>query len=144
MQRLGFQEAIDRILARHDDYDQDAYHFLREALEFTVKRQQKKRGDSSRHVSARQLLDGWRDYALREFGPMVPTVMEAWGIASSRDIGVMVFRLIDVGVFGRNQEDTLEKFEDALDFRAAFVDPFLPPARRAAGSRAQTNAMKNQ
>ncbi len=126
MQKLGFQETIERIVEEHPDYHQDAYHFLRETLEYTVKRLQKKRGDSSRHVNAEQLLDGWRQYSIRQFGPMVPTVMDAWSITSCHDIGVMVFRLIDAGLFGRNQEDSLEDFGKGYDFHEAFTVPYLP------------------
>ncbi len=132
MQKLGFQETIDRITSEHPDFHEDAYHFLRETLEYTVRKLQKKRGDSSRHVNARQLLEGWRDYAIKQFGPMVPTVMEAWGISKCHDIGVMVFRLIDAGLFGRNHDDSLEDFDNVFDFHDAFVVPYLPQAKKSA------------
>lgn len=132
MQKIGFNEALDAIVERYPDYDRDAYHFLREALEFTVKNQQKKRGDSSRHVDAAQLLEGWRAHALKEYGPMVPTIMESWGITSCRDIGVMVFRLIEAGIFGKTPADKIEDFEKGFDFHEAFVAPFLPESRKGA------------
>lgn len=126
MQKIGFNEALEGIVESHPEYDRDAYVFLRDALEFTVEREKKKKGGESRHVNASQLLDGFRDYALREFGPMVPTVFGFWGVHGSRDIGNMVFYLIEAGVFGKTEQDTLEDFEDGFDFEEAFVKPFQP------------------
>lgn len=144
IKKIGFNEALDAIVERYPDYDRDAYQFLREALEYTVKNQQKKRGDSSRHVNATQLLEGWRSYALKEYGPMVPTIMEAWGIRSCRDIGVMVFRLIDAGIFGKTETDSLDDFAQGYDFHEAFVVPFLPASRKYAPALVQETAPAKQ
>jgi uncharacterized repeat protein (TIGR04138 family) len=75
-------------------------------------------------VSAAELLDGFRQLALKEFGPMAMTVLEYWRITSSEDIGNMVFALIGAGVFGKTDSDTPEDFHQALNFHAAFVAPF--------------------
>ena len=79
-----------------------------------------------RHVAGPELLDGVRNYALKEFGPMVVTVFSYWGIRASEDIGHMVFNLIDAGIFGKTEEDSLEDFKDVYDFQDAFVKPFAP------------------
>ena len=44
---------------------------MREALDFTQKLAGKpSKNDAPRHVSGQQLLEGIRDYALQEYGPM--------------------------------------------------------------------------
>jgi uncharacterized repeat protein (TIGR04138 family) len=58
---------------------------------------------------------------------MTPTVLDYWGISSCKDIGTMVFHLVEAGAFGRTEEDTLEGFDLGFDFHEAFVAPFLPP-----------------
>ncbi|MFZ0616916.1 MAG: Minf_1886 family protein [Chthoniobacterales bacterium] len=50
---------------------------------------------TSSHVMAGELLEGLRLQALREFGPMAVTVLEYWGVKSSRDVGQMVFNLVE-------------------------------------------------
>lgn len=125
MQKIGFNEALDAILETHPGYDREAYLFLRDALEFSVEKLKKSKGEGSRHVNASQLLDGVREHALQQFGPMVPTVFEFWGVRSCEDIGHMVYHLIEVGIFGKTQEDTLDDFRQGYDFHAAFVQPFL-------------------
>jgi uncharacterized repeat protein (TIGR04138 family) len=37
MQKIGFSEAVDSIVARDSRYDSEAYSFLRDALDFTLK-----------------------------------------------------------------------------------------------------------
>lgn len=132
MQKIGFAEALDSIVASDARYQRDAYVFLRDALDFTTKQQKKVKGALVRHVAGPELLDGVRVYALKEFGPMVTTVFSAWGIEKTEDIGNMVFNLIAAGIFGKTEEDSIEDFKNVYDFEDAFVKPFAPEKRPAA------------
>jgi uncharacterized repeat protein (TIGR04138 family) len=129
MQKIGFAEALDSIVASDARYQREAYIFLRDALDYTTKQQKKVKGTTVRHVSGPELLGGVRQYALKEFGPMVVTVFENWGIRSTEDIGHMVFNLIGAGIFGKTDEDSIEDFKNVYDFREAFVKPFAPEKR---------------
>ncbi len=126
MQKIGFAEALDSIVRSDPRYQRDAYVFLRDALDFTTKQQKKSKGTSIRHVTGPELLEGLRQYALREFGPMVITVFDSWGIHSCEDVGNMVFNLIGAGIFGKTEEDSVEDFRNVYDFQEAFVTPFSP------------------
>jgi uncharacterized repeat protein (TIGR04138 family) len=126
MQKIGFAEALDSILASDPRYQRDAYVFLRDALDFTTKQQKKIKGATVRHVAGPELLDGVRQYALKEFGPMAMTVFESWGIRSCEDIGNMVFNLIAAGIFGKTEEDSIEDFKNVFEFEDVFVKPFQP------------------
>src|SRR5204862_434540 len=133
--RSGVQKRLSRLeltrqqlAARMTEIDdhRDGYIFLRDALDFTTTQQKKIKGVSVRHVTGPELLDGVRQYALKEFGPMVITVFDSWGIQSCEDIGHMVFNLIGVGVFGKTEEDSIKDFKNVYDFKEAFVRPFAP------------------
>jgi uncharacterized repeat protein (TIGR04138 family) len=126
MQKIGFSEALDSIVAGDPRYQRDAYVFLRDALDFTTKQQKKVKGATVRHVTGPELLGGVRQYALKEFGPLVMTVFDNWGIRSCEDIGNMVFNLIGAGIFGKTEEDSIEDFKNVYDFEEAFVKPFAP------------------
>ena len=126
MQKIGFAEALESIVATDARYQREAYIFLRDALDFTTKHQKKVKAATVRHVSGPELLDGIRRYALKEFGPMVLTVFENWGVHSTEDIGHMVFNLIGAGIFGKTDEDSIEDFKNIYDFQEAFVKPFAP------------------
>jgi uncharacterized repeat protein (TIGR04138 family) len=142
MQKIGFADALESIVASDPRYQRDAYAFLRDALDFTTKQQKKLKGVSVRHVTGPELLDGLRQYALKEFGPMVITVFDNWGIHSCEDIGNMVFNLIGSGVFGKTEEDSIEDFKNVYDFKEAFVKPFAPPEPATAKPPAQLPAPK--
>src|ERR671923_140123 len=123
MQKIGFAEALESIVANDNRYHRDAYIFLRDALDFTTKQQKKTKGTTIRHVTGPELLEGLRQYALKEFGPLVMTVFENWGIHSCEDIGNMVFNLIGAGIFGKTEEDSLEDFKNVYDFAEVFIKP---------------------
>ncbi len=127
MQKLDFGEALDVIRKKDPRYEPDAYHFLRDALDYTIKHRKRAReGGPTGHVTGQQLLEGVRLYALKQFGPMVLPVFEYWGIRRCDDFGEMVFNLISVGIFGKTETDTLDDFRGAYTFQDAFVAPFLP------------------
>ena len=126
MQTTGFQEAIEAVSLKDQRYHQEAYLFLRDSLEGTIKRRKKARKESGGHVAAPELLEGFRLHALNEFGPMAMTVLEYWGVKSGEDVGYMVFNLVNAGVFGKTDEDTIESFRGGYDFHSAFVAPFQP------------------
>ena len=129
MQKTGFTEALDQLLAADPRYDREAYLFLQDALDFTMKSRKKQKTDLSRHVTGQELLEGVRAFALKEYGPMVSTLFEVWGISRCGDFGEMVFNLIRAGIFGKTDTDTIEDFRSGYDFHEAFVKPFLPEDR---------------
>jgi len=123
----NFQKSIEHILTKDQRYHPEAYFFLRSALEFTIKNIKKNRHHpETSHVSAAQLLDGFRQLALQEFGPMAITVLEFWGIHSCLDIGNATFHLIESGAFGKSDQDSIDQFKNGFDFHDAFVKPFQP------------------
>ena len=142
MQKIGFAEALESVVASDPRYQRDGYIFLRDALDFTTKQHKKVKGVSVRHVSGPELLDGVRQYALKEFGPMVMTVFDSWGIHSCEDFGHMVFNLIGAGVFGKTEQDSIKDFKNVYDFEEAFVSPFAPAKPETEKPPAQLPAPK--
>ncbi len=132
MTKVGFNEALESICEADSRYDREAYIFLRDALDFTIKQLRKGKNGPERHVTPAELLDGIRQFAIKEFGPMVPTVFEYWGVTRSGDFGHLVFNLVKAGVFGKTENDSVEQFEAGYDFEEAFVYPFLPACKLAA------------
>ena len=87
MQKLDFAEAVDLIVARDPRYDREAYSFLRDALDFTVKLRKKSRvGGRKRACERSATTRRIRHYALKQFGPMVVTVFNYWGVHRCDDL----------------------------------------------------------
>ena len=125
MQALRFDAAVENILQREKRFEAGAYFLLKEAPDFTLKRTLEEGGEE-RHVSGRELILGFRDYALQEFGPMAYTLLREWGVHACPDVGDMVFELIEEGMFGKQDSDTREDFAGHYEFSEAFLLPFLP------------------
>ena len=131
MQALRFDAAVDQILKKDDRFEAGAYFFLQDALDFTLKRAKEENNGENRHVSGKELLFGFRDFALQEFGPMSLTLFREWGVTQCTDIGEMVFHLIEEGMFGKQDSDTVDDFSNQFTFQEAFGDPFLPASELA-------------
>ena len=133
MQKLNFSEAVDEIVRTDGRYDRDAYYFVREGLDFTIRMLKKGSHGAGRHVSGQELLEGLRRFALDQFGPMAKTVLTYWGVNQCEDFGEIVFHMVDKGILGKTEQDTPEDFKGGYDFDEAFVKPYQPIPRT--GSR---------
>lgn len=144
MLKPDFAEAVELILAEDKRFDRDAYFFLRDALDYTTKLRKKQRDTlGNEHVTGQQLLEGVRQYALKQFGPMVLTVFEYWGIKHGFNFGEMVYSLIRLETFGKTEADSIEDFRGGYTFAEAFVEPFQPqpgPVSSVVGTARQTDA----
>ncbi|MCZ7645843.1 MAG: hypothetical protein M5U26_11250 [Planctomycetota bacterium] len=107
------------ILVREPRYKREAYNFVREALDYTVRRRRKKG-----HVAGRELVEGVRDLARERFGFMAKTVLNQWGLHRTRDIGEVVFNMVEAQILSKQESDTREDFDDVFDFTAAFENDF--------------------
>lgn len=105
----SFEDAVEQIMQRTEDYPADAYFFIRAALDATVEKCRKPAENP--HLSAEELYFGFCSYALEEYGPLAMAVMEQWGISESTHVGDLVYNLIEVGVFGKQERDKREQFD---------------------------------
>ena len=135
MQEINFDEAIELILTRDARYKREAYTFVREALDFTQKLIVKENRGQIRHVSGQELLEGIRQFALQQFGPMVVTVFAEWGIRNCRDFGEIVFNMVETGVLAKTEHDTREDFQNGYDFTDAFRKPFWPTRKSSSKTK---------
>lgn len=126
MSHSDYLQSIRNIRERDPRYHADAYDFVREGLDYTIKDLQKPLDGPDRHISGQELMDGMRRYALREFGPMARSVFHHWGIHETICFGHIVFNMVEEGILGKTEEDSVEDFKELFDFDQAFVTPFLP------------------
>ncbi len=115
---MDFVKNIEEIIHKDVRYKPDAYEFVMQSLWFTQKKLKK-----SGHVSGRELLEGIREFALRQYGPLAKTVLEYWGVKRTQDFGEIVFNMVEKGVLGKTEEDSRNDFMDIYDFGDA-LDAF--------------------
>jgi len=133
MKQQDFAQAVAEIVRADPRYTPEAYAFVSDAVAFTT-RKLSKAGNRPRqqHISGRELLDGIREYALEQFGPLTLEVLREWGIQDSMAIGHIVFNMVDRQLLGKSEQDSLADFADGLDFTEAFARPFQPASPQAA------------
>ncbi len=146
MPKIAFDAALDDIVGADPRYPRDAYLFVRDALDVTIKtfRKHAPKHPEAQHVNGQELLEGIRRHALHEFGPMAHTVFEHWRISRCEDFGEIVFNLVNAGVLGKTDHDSREDFKNGYDFDDAFLKPFrparavspAPPAKKRRGAKA--------
>ncbi len=136
MDGINFDEELDKIVAKDPRYLRDAYLFLREALDHTQRiigkapkedlPRKPAKDDAPRHVSGQQLLEGIRDFAVQQYGPMAATVLNEWGIKRCEDFGELVFNMVENSLLAKTDKDSREDFQGGYDFDTAFRKPFRP------------------
>jgi len=116
-----FLDKVRAVVKNQGRYSIDAYLFVFEALEFTIKRIGQRR-----HVTGQELLKGIRDFALLNFGAMGRTVFNQWGVRETKDFGRIVFALVEAGLMSKTDADSLDDFASGFDFAETFEAKYTP------------------
>lgn len=127
-------EALQRILKQEDRYARQAYAFVQESVSFATRthlhRQQSEEhaeNAAPRHISGQELLEAMRTLALQQYGPLTFDVLAEWGVHHCTDFGTIVFLLVQHGLLGASEEDSIDDFAGGYDFQDAFLTPYAPP-----------------
>jgi uncharacterized repeat protein (TIGR04138 family) len=126
------QQRLAALAAQDRRYPVEAYHFVFESLDFVLERQERslrrhgKSASPDRHVSVHLLLEGLRQYALEEFGPLARLVLERWNIYRTEDFGEIVFSLVEHRLLNKQDTDRKADFRNGFNFREAFDKAWRP------------------
>src|SRR5271156_771992 len=142
MAKINFAEVVEQICEKDLRFSFDAYHFVQEGLNHTLKSLKRGGQHAHRHVSGQELLHGLREFALKEYGPMSKAVLNEWGIKTTDDIGQIVFNRVSASVLGKNDTDSPSDFKNVFTFDDAFVKPFVP--RKVAPPVRKTSSTKTK
>ncbi len=141
MQAVDFDETIEKIVARDSRYTLEAYYFVREALDYTQKKLvRNKKIQQPQHISGQELLEGTKNFTIKEYGPMGFHVLAAWGITRCEDIGELVFNMVESNLLSKTEDDTRGDFSGGFEFSEALVWPFLPPSKLPKKAKANAGA----
>ncbi len=108
-------DPITLILRRDPRYARQAYLFVLEVVRACKK-----------DVSPAELLERLRATALERFGPLALTVLSEWSVASTADVGAIVFNLVEARAMRKTEDDHISDFDDVFDFAAAFPEDTGP------------------
>jgi uncharacterized repeat protein (TIGR04138 family) len=114
---------LRRLVRERGRWPLDAYLFVYQAIDAAQRQVGEKR-----HVTPRELLEGFRCLAVDTFGPLSLMVLRSWRLTESRDVGQMVFDMVERGLMTKTDEDRLEDFAGAWALEETFA-----PDRLASG-----------
>ena len=114
---------VEKLTQSDPRYSREAYRFVTDAVTFSVNRL-----EAHRHVTARELMAGIRDYAAQEYGALAREVLASWGITTASDVGDIVYNLIGVELLSASPGDKRSDFD--IDFPPApqIAETALPEA----------------
>ena len=117
---------MDRLRLLEPRFMEGAYLFVLAGLEYSQTQLPERR-----HISGNELAHACRDLAIDRYGVMARMVLEHWNIRSTRDIGDVVFALVDLGLLISQPTDSRVDCHDLFDFDHAFERDY--PWNAAAG-----------
>lgn len=100
---------------RDTRYRTGGYEFVLNGMEFYLTSIGEKR-----HVDGGELTKGLLLFAQKQFGPLVLTVLNYWGIYKTDDLGNIVYNMIDLGILSKQPEDSLNHFHEVVNFKRFF------------------------
>jgi uncharacterized repeat protein (TIGR04138 family) len=118
----GPAKSLQEVVQAVGIYPAEAYLFIQQGLTYTVQKIHAAQTDPqvSRHVSGRDLCEGLREMALKQWGLMARTVLSRWNITSTMDFGRIVFAMVEHDLLQKTPDDRVEDFRHVYDFTTAF------------------------
>jgi len=84
-------------------------------VNYTVKKLAGK--NKTRHITAKELIDGLGELAKRDYGPLAYEVLKGWGIEDDRSIGQIVFNMVEHNLLSKTEDDKIEDFNLGLTLK---------------------------
>jgi uncharacterized repeat protein (TIGR04138 family) len=129
-----FNAKLAEVVRRDSRYAYEAYEFVFQALHHTQQmldrlppphaNEAELAAEPKHHVTGKELLQGVRSLAQREFGLMARIVFHMWGIHKTDDFGEIVFNLIEAELMSKTSEDTRADFHNLYNLDHALLEGF--------------------
>jgi uncharacterized repeat protein (TIGR04138 family) len=121
-----FLFTIQKIIDKDSRFQPEAYSFINDAVVYTVSKINAVRDREERHISGLELLEGIKEFAISQFGPMAYEVLSNWGLKDSLSIGHVVFNMVDYQLLGKSKNDTISDFDNSFFLEEELLKPFTP------------------
>ena len=117
MEEIDFSsDTFEDIVGKDPRYNGRAYALLMDCVRYL--------GREGQHMSGSDILEEFRERALDQYGPLTYDVLTEWGLATTEDIGEMMFNLTEGHRVKKDESDTPESFVGGYDFKEAFLGPY--------------------
>jgi uncharacterized repeat protein (TIGR04138 family) len=114
------KKKFEEIASEDGRFSAQALRFVQEGLSYTAKKVASEPG----HVSGQALCEGLRRLAVKKWGRLAMLVLNSWGVRTTRDLGELVYLMIEHKWMSAQPTDSIDDFNDVYDFRTVFKDQF--------------------
>ena len=113
---------IEQIAEDDGRFDARALKFVFEGLGTTIRqiRELEEEQEGPRHITGDELAGGIAELAVERWGRLARMVLNQWGVKTTRDIGEIVYLMIENQWMTAQESDTIEDFDDVFDFEEVF------------------------
>ena len=113
-------------IATEDGRDNaEALKFVYEGLGATIRKiKEADDQDQPRHISPDEFSKGLARLAIERWGRLSRMVLNRWGVNTTRDLGEIVFLMIDHKWMTAQETDRIEDFDNVYNFEQVFEKQF--------------------
>ncbi len=115
------KQKLEEIARQDGRYQLQALKFVYDGLGHTLK----KMGSEPQHITGELLCDGLRELAQEKWGRLAALVLKSWNVRTTRDLGEIVYLMIDHKWMSAQSTDSIEDFDDVFDFDSTFKAKYI-------------------
>ncbi len=122
------KKTFEEVAAQDGRYDTRAFRFVFEGLSATIEKLRQEQADadeSPRHISGQEFALGLAQLAMKRWGRLAAMVLEYWGVNTTRDLGEIVYLMIQNEWMTSQETDCIEDFDGVYDFKKVFEDNYV-------------------
>ena len=122
---MRMRKSIEEIAAKDGRYSPQAIRFVYEGLGATIQKiKEAADEDQPRHITGSEFSRGLAELALERWGRLSRMVLNQWGVRTTRDLGEIVYLMIDHKWMTAQETDTIEDFDNVYNFEDVFEKQF--------------------
>jgi len=119
------RKTIEEIAAEDGRYNAQALKFVYEGLGATIQKiKEAQDEDQPHHITGAELSKGLAQLAIERWGRLSRMVLNRWGVNTTRDLGEIVYLMINHKWMTAQEADTIEDFDNVFDFEKVFEKQF--------------------
>jgi uncharacterized repeat protein (TIGR04138 family) len=119
------KQTIEEIASEDGRYSAEALKFVYEGLGATIRKiKEADDEDQPRHITGAEFSRGLARLAIERWGRLSRMVLNQWGVRTTRDLGEIVYLMINQKWMTAQETDTIEDFDDVYNFEDVFEKQF--------------------
>ena len=119
------RKTIEEIAGQDGRYNAEGLKFVYEGVGASIQENKEAQDeDPPHHITGAEFSRGLAQLAIERWGRLGGMVLNHWGIRTTRDLGEIVYLMIQHQWMTAQDSDTIEDFDNVYDFEEVFEKQF--------------------